>query len=99
MPILQEQKSAIYAYINSFVACALNVAKEKNPGAQPPRNFPFEGVRPGKVGVRPDFSPALPFLLRYYRKICSDPIEGMTWYSTCYLLLADIETVFVYGID
>ena len=34
MPILQEQKSAIYAYINSFVACALNVAKEKNPGAQ-----------------------------------------------------------------
>jgi len=45
MPILQEQKSAIYAHINSFVACALNVAKEKNPGAQPPRNFPFEGVR------------------------------------------------------
>jgi len=33
MPILQEQKSAIYAVINSFAACALKPAQEKNPGA------------------------------------------------------------------
>ena len=34
MPILQEQKSAIYAYINSFAACVLSLAREKNPGVQ-----------------------------------------------------------------
>ncbi len=34
MPILQEQKSAVYAHINSFAACALSLAQEKNPGAQ-----------------------------------------------------------------
>jgi len=40
MPILQEQKSVIYVYINSFAVCALKLAQEKNPGAQTGENYP-----------------------------------------------------------